>query len=266
MKYFDAHAHIQFSPYDDDRNEIIARMKEEEVGAILVGVDLPSSKTAIETAELSDTFYASVGLHPNHDGEVFDMEAYAELAKHPKVVAIGECGIDYYRPESPEEVKQVQKELFKQHVDLAAKLDKPLIIHGRPSKGTMDAYEDILAILTEKKAQYGEKVRGDIHFFVGGVQEAQKLISLGFTVSYTAVVTFARDYDEAIRSIPLESLLSETDAPYVAPASRRGSRNDPLAVQEVVAKLAEVRGEDPEVLRKAILQNAARVFGISLPA
>ncbi len=266
MKYFDAHAHIQFPPYDVDRAEVIARMKEEGVGAILVGVDIESSKNAIVTAQESDTFYASIGLHPNHTDQEFDIEAYTKLAADPKVVAIGECGLDYYRPDEPAVVKDKQKELFVQHLELAVSVGKPLIIHARPSKGTMDAYQDLIQILTLKKQEYGDRLRGDIHFFVGGVEEARQLVQLGFTMSFTAVVTFTHDYDEVIRSIPLENLLSETDAPYVAPASRRGTRNDPLAVQEVVQALAEIRGEDVEIVRRAMLQNASRVFGIALPA
>lgn len=266
MRYFDAHAHIQFDPYDADRDALVAKMKEREVGSIIVGVDLESSKAAIETSRLSDTFYASVGLHPNYTEEEFDLTAYAELAKDPKVVAIGECGLDYFRPESPADVKEKQKSRFRAHIELAVSVDKPLIIHARPSKGTMDAYTDLISILKEKKKVYGDSLRGDIHFFVGGVTEATELVSLGFTVSYTAVITFTHDYDEVIRSIPLDFLLTETDAPYVAPASRRGTRNDPLAVEEVVSALARIRGEDEERLRQAMVQNACRVFGITLPA
>lgn len=266
MQYFDAHAHIQFDPYDSDREDLIAKMQEREVGAIIVGVDLASSQAAIATAHKSDLFYAAVGLHPNYENEEFSFEKYAELAKDPKVVAIGECGLDYFRPESPEAVKEKQKERFRAHVALAVAVDKPLIVHARPSKGTMDAYQDLIAILKEEKAIQGDRLRGDIHFFVGGIEEARELVSLGFTVSYTAVITFTHDYDEVIRSIPLKSLLTETDAPYVAPASRRGTRNDPLAVEEVVSALARIRNEDEDVVRRAVLQNAVRLFGITLPA
>jgi len=265
MKYFDAHAHIQFPQFDEDRVELLAHMSEQGVGGIVVGVDLPSSQRAIEMAEGTDTLFAAVGLHPNHTDEEFDMETYTKLASSPAVVAIGECGLDYYRPEEPQEVKEKQKVLFRQHVDVALELDLPLIIHARPSKGTMDAYQDLVAILAEYKTEYGDRLRGDIHFFVGGKDEALQFVELGFTMSYTAVITFARDYDETIRSIPLTHLLSETDAPYVAPASRRGTRNDPLAVQEVVAALADIRGENPEIVGAAMVQNAARVFGIVLP-
>lgn len=256
IRYFDAHCHIQFDQYDTDRDELVLRMKERGVAGIVVGVDLESSRKAVELAEQHEHLFASVGRHPNHD-EPFAKEAFRELAKHPKVVAIGECGLDYYRPlEVNDVVKKTQQDILRKHIALADEVDKPLIIHSRPSKGTQDAYKDLIEILKEAGAQ----VRGDIHFFVGGVSEMQKLTALGFTVSFTAVVTFARDYDEVIRATPAESILSETDAPYVAPLLRRGERNDPLAVEDVAAKLAEIRGEDLEITRKNLLKNASNLF------
>ena len=261
-RYVDAHCHVQFEDYAHDAGEVIARMREDGIGGIVVGVNCDSSKKAVALAEKHDNLYASVGLHPNVVGsERLDLDAFRTLAAHPKVVAIGECGLDYYRPkELTEEVKRAQAEALRAQVDLAASLDKPLIIHSRPSKGAQDAYHDLIGILKEKKAEHGAKVRGDIHFFVGGVAEAEAFFALDFTVSFTAVITFARDYDAVIRRAPLDRILSETDAPYLSPASRRHERNDPLAVEEVVAKLAEIRGEDLESVRRAVAANAARVF------
>jgi TatD DNase family protein len=263
--YIDAHCHVQFDQYAEDQGEIIARMQEEGVVGIVVGCDLKLSQEAVALAEKHEHLFASIGLHPNHEGdEDFKIEKYRELAQSSKVVAIGECGLDYFRPtEVNDEVKEKQKELFKQHITLAAELDKPLIIHSRPSKGTQDAYRDLIELLKEAKGTH-PKLRGDIHFFVGGVAEAEEFIKLGFTISFTAVITFARDYDEVIRSVPLTSILSETDAPYVAPKSRRGTRNDPLAVKEVVAQIAEIRGEDPEAVRAALLENAKRLFALPI--
>lgn len=270
----DAHCHLQFDEYAQDDAELIARMREEGVAGVVVGVDLESSKKALVLAERHGHLFASVGLHPNHVRDIVSpssddgltMSYIRGLAAHPKVVAIGECGLDFFRPvEVNEEIKGAQKELFKEHIALATELDKPLIIHCRPSKGTMDAYHDLIAILKEAKAEH-PTLRGDIHFFVGGVAEARAFIDLGFTLSFTAVITFVRDYDGVIRAVPLESILSETDAPYVAPASRRGERNDPLAVQDVVAKIAEIRGEDPEIIRAALLANAARLFALGIAA
>lgn len=267
VKYVDVHCHIQFEQYAQDDAELITRMRNEEVAGIVVGVDLESSKKAIALAEKHEHLYASVGLHPNRvTEEIFNIEAYRELAKNPKVVAIGECGLDYYRPaEVNDEVKNKQKEILQKHIELATELDKPLIIHARPSKGTMDAYVDLVEILRKAKIMY-PKLCGDVHFFVGGIAEAQALIALGFTISFTAVITFTCDYDEIIRTVPLTSILSETDAPYVAPVSRRGKRNDPLAVIDVVTKIAEIRGESLETVRAAILANANRLFALNLPS
>ncbi len=268
VKYVDAHCHIQFEQYAQDDIELIERMREEGVAGIVVGVDLESSKKAVELAEKHEHLFASVGLHPNRvTDEVFDIGAYRELAKNNKVVAIGECGLDYYRPAKVnDEVKRAQIEALRTHIELAAELDKPLIIHARPSKGLpagrqgmMDAYSDLIEILKEEKIKH-PNLRGDIHFFVGGIEEANLLIALGFTISFTAVITFARDYDEVIKAVPLESILSETDAPYVAPSSRRGERNDPLAAVDVVAKIAEIRDEPLETVRTALLANAKRLF------
>ncbi|MFA6408110.1 MAG: TatD family hydrolase [Candidatus Paceibacterota bacterium] len=265
IKYIDAHCHLQFEQFDIDRGEIIEQMREQGIAAIVVGCDLESSKRAVELAEKYDHLWAAIGIHP-HDAHVGRCTSHMQdlhvLAERARVVAIGECGLDYFRlPENADEEKLRQKELFKQHIALAYELDKPLIIHARPSVGTQDAYHDVLALLTEAKKAH-PNLRGDSHFFAGGVSEAEEFVALGFTVSFTAVITFARDYDEAICAVPLTSILAETDAPYVAPASRRGQRNDPLAVVGVVAKIAEVRDEDIEVVRAAFLANTRRIFAL----
>jgi TatD DNase family protein len=265
VKCVDTHCHLQFDEYKEDDAVLIAQMRDEGVVGIVVGVDRESSAKAVALAEAHEHLFASIGMHPNRDGdEQWDEPFYRTLAQNPKVVAIGECGLDYYRPtEVTEEVKRMQKELFKKQIALAAELDKPLIIHARPSKGTMDAYHDLTALLQEAKKTH-PKLRGDIHFFVGGIDEMRALTTLDFTLSFTAVITFARDYDAVIRATSLTSILSETDAPYVAPAHRRGSRNDPFAVQDVVRRVAEIRGEDFEAVRGALLENAKRLFALPI--
>lgn len=259
-KYVDAHCHLQFDEYAQDREDIIARMREEGIAAVVVGTDAETSRGAVALAEKHEHLFASVGLHPNHATESFDEAAYRALAAHPKVVAIGECGLDYFRLAGTDtESKRAQGDTLRAHLKLAAELDKPLIIHARSSRGTMDAYGGLLEILTEAKGKH-PNLRGDIHFFAGGEHEAEALVALGFAISFTAVITFARDYDAVIRAAPLVSILSETDSPYVAPASRRGSRNDPLAVVEVAERIAAIRGEDQGVVRAALLENARRLF------
>ncbi len=178
------------------------------------------------------------------------MATYEELGKSPRVIAIGECGLDYFRLE--EKTKEVQKEAFIQQIELANTLGKPLMLHIR------NAYDDALEVL---KAH--AKVKGDVHFFAGDWATAKKFLDFGFTLSFTGVVTFTHDYDEVIKNAPLDMLLSETDAPYVTPAPHRGKRNEPAYVELVVRKIAEIRGEDFEKVSQQILENACRVFGIS---
>lgn len=263
LKYFDAHCHVQFDMYDPDRDALLARMAEEGVGGLVVGVDLASSQKAVALAERHEHLFASVGLHPNYEpNEWYDISYYRALAQHPKVVAMGECGLDHFRPkEVNEETKRKQKNIFDEQIVLAAELGKPLMIHARPSSGTVDAYHDLIAILQGAKQKY-PALRGNVHFFVGGTEEMRELIALDFTVSFTAVITFAREYDDVIRAAPLTHLLSETDAPYVAPQGRRGQRNDPLAAIDVVQKIAEVRGETREKVEGALFENARRLFAL----
>lgn len=267
MQYFDAHAHVQFDAFNEDRQVVLNDMREKGVSAIMVGVDRDSSERAVRLAEEHDHLTASIGLHPNDVLlEEFDTTFFRELGNNSKVVALGECGLDYYRlfddvtTDEARNIIEKQKELFRKHVALAVELDKPLIIHARPTKGTQNTYEDVISVLREYKDVHGDKLRGDIHFFVGGVTEADALISLGFTLSFTAVLTFTRDYDEVVRHIPLTSILSETDAPYIAPEGKRGKRNDPLAVIDVVSAIARIREEDEEIVRKTLVDNATRVF------
>ncbi len=263
MKYFDAHCHVQFDPYDEDRQALLTRMREQEVGGLVVGVDLDSSVRALSLVQDLPGFYATAGLHPNAVlDDRFDEESFRAILRHPKMVAVGECGLDNFRPLDVAVAKVEQRRVFERHLELAVEADKPLMIHGRPAKGTMDAYEDMLDILGSYKQEHGDRLRGDIHFFVGGVEEARRFIELGFTVSFTAVLTFARDYDEVVRYVPLDRILTETDSPYVAPKRIRGQRNDPLSVVDVVEAIAEIRGEDAEVVREAVFKNAKTLFNL----
>jgi TatD DNase family protein len=269
VRYIDTHCHLQFEEYAHDRDEIIARMSKGSIAGIVVGVDLESSKKALALAEKHEHLFASVGLHPNHvrdfvnpsSDDGFTKSGILKLAKNKKVVAIGECGLDYFRKIN-DEIKNAQKELLQKHLKLAVALDKPIIIHARSSKGTNDAYQDLLLILKEAKIK-NPKLRGDIHFFAGNLEKAKDFFELDFAISFTAVITFSRDYDEIIKAVPLRNILSETDAPYVAPASRRGERNDPLAVIDVVQQIAEIRGESFKTVRQTLLANALRVFSLT---
>lgn len=264
MKYFDAHCHIQFPHYDADRTQVMESMESADVGGLVVGTDLGSSQRAVELVQGQENLFAAVGLHPNAVlTEKFDYDRYLALAHDPKVIAIGECGLDNFRPEDVETAKPKQREVFLEHVRLSVETGKPLMIHSRPAKGTQDAYRDLIDILKNSKKEYGDKLNGNIHFFVGGVEEARDFLDLDFTMSYTAVLTFARDYDEVVKYIPLSHLMTETDSPYIAPASRRGRRNDPLAVVDVVEAIASIRAQNLQQVREQLLTNAKRVFRLA---
>jgi len=254
-KYFDIHSHLNFSDYDADREEVIARLRETETHTIVIGTDLESSERAVELADKHEGIYAAIGVHPVDDQtRSFEVDKFEKLVSHPKVVAIGECGLDFYHVKKVEDYER-QKKLFLTHIEFAVKHNKPLMIHAR------NAYEELLEILELMKKEYGEKLRGNIHFFAGNWEVAQRFFAIGFTVSFTGVITFAKDYDEVIQKAPLNMILSETDSPYVAPVPYRGKRNEPSYVQEVVKRMAEIRGADLLEVRSALVENALSMIG-----
>lgn len=284
-KYFDIHTHVNFVVFDADRDEVIRRAQDAGVMLMNVGTQKDTSRKAIELAEKYEGVYACIGLHPihcdrsHHDeaetgeggveftsrGEVFDYDYYLELARHPKVLAIGETGLDYYhreaiaeRQEAIDENVRKQRESFLAHIRLAREVGKPLMIHGRPTKGSMDAYDDIIEILRE----YPD-VRANFHFFVGDIPTAKKILELGHTMSFDGPITFAKEYADLVRYLPLDSIMVETDAPYATPAPHRGKRNEPAYVVHIANHIATLRGEDPEAVRQALLDNSRRVFGLA---
>ncbi len=253
---------------------VLERMKENNVSAITIGCDIESSRRAVEIAEESEKsgnkIWACIGIHPidNEKREVgvFDEKGFGELVKSKKVVAVGECGLDYFVPRSssgiksevgfPDEEKARQEKLFRQQIDFALKHDLPLMLHCRK------AYDEVLDILEEYKKEAGEKLRGNSHFFAGNVEQAKRFLNIGFTVSFTGVITFTHDYDEVIKFLPIESIVSETDAPFIAPVPYRGKRNEPSYVIEVVKKLAELKGVGVVEMTEQIAQNAQKVFNL----
>lgn len=259
MKFIDIHGHIQFPEFDADREEAVKRAHNAGVGIISVGTGLESSRKAIELAEAYENIWAIVGIHPadTHGGVAqAEFDCIRELAKHPKVVAIGECGLDYFHS-APEDIPR-QRELFIQHIQLANDLEKPLMLHVRNGKtSSHNAYQEAIEIL-KKYA----KVRANFHFFAGTVQDAHDIVEMGNTISFTGVLTFARNYDEVVKNVPLTSIMSETDCPYVAPVPYRGKRCEPMHVIETVKKIAEVRGENVEAVSAELLKNAQRFFGL----
>lgn len=268
-QFFDIHTHINDRQFDSDRNEVLSRMDEQGVWGIVIGTDRKTSQDAVVVASFAERgVFSSIGVHPTDDRNArFEPVLFEELLKEG-VIAVGECGLDYVRMSEEEDTrlreKARQRELFVSQVDFAATHDLPLIIHCRDSdKVLADAHREVLAILREKKEIHGARLRGDIHFFTQTETIAREYIALDFSISFTGVITFSREYDAVIRAVPLDRLMVETDCPYVAPIPYRGTRNEPIFVKEVVRKIAEIRGEDYEMVRAILLANACRMFGIS---
>lgn len=254
MKIIDTHSHPQFPQYDPDRDLVLARAAEEGVGIICVGTDWEMSKAAIELSEKNENMWASVGLHPNDNlAEEYDQEMYREMAAHPKVVAIGEVGLDYYRT-TEEHHKKKQRERFEKQIELAVEVGKPLIIHCR------DAHDDMAEILRNNLPRL--KSRGVIHSFTGKLSDAQRYVDLGFCVGLNGIITFTRQYDETVMNIPIEKILLETDAPYLTPEPHRGKRNESSFVIFVAEQIARLRGLTPEKVISQTTQNAKQLFSV----
>ena len=283
LEFFDIHAHVNFSAFDADRDEVIKRALEAGVWMANVGTQADTSRKAIELAEkYKEGVYAIVGLHPIHTaksfhdekelgeggkefssrGEVFDSKTYLEMVKHPKVVAVGECGLDYYRHDTNTRMdandtnKKKQEEVFRKQIELAIEVKKPLMLHIR------NAYDDAFEILNSYFLIHNSKLRANLHFYAGDVATAKKFLDLGFSFSFTGVITFVRDYDEVIRYLPLDRIMSETDCPYVSPTPYRGKRNEPLYVKETVLKIAQIKDLDFEEVKKTLVANTRGFFGI----
>lgn len=285
VKLFDVHTHTQFAAFAGQIDAVIKRALDAGVWLLNVGTQKGTSAKAIEVAEkYSEGVYAAIGLHPIHTeesyhdrqelgipdyipnsrelenkgmkgfvsrGEDFDYEYYKKLAQNSKVIAIGECGLDYYR--LTEETKTKQREVFIKQIELAREVGKPLMIHCR------NAFGDLIDILNTKY-KIPNTSSGIVHFFTGTTDDAEKLLELGFSFSFGGVITFARDYDDQIKYIPLDRIVLETDAPYVAPTPYRGKRNEPVYVIEAAKKLAEIKNISFEKAAEQTLANARKIF------
>ncbi len=258
FEFFDSHSHLNLRDFDNDKNEVIEKMRDQKVGTLTVGVNLETSKEAARLAKENENFYACIGLHPNEAGnEDFDAEKFAELLDE-KTICVGECGFDYFRSSNKEE----QEKEFRAQIDFALENDLPLMLHIRPSKGTHDAYEDVLVILEEYKKTAGGKLRGQAHFFAGDTKIAERFLNIGFYISFTGVITFAHDYDEVIKFVPLNRILTETDSPFVAPVPHRGKRCEPQYVIKVYKKMAEIKGISLDELAQQVKTNLKNLYGI----
>ena len=254
-KYFDIHSHLNSPDYQKDFDAVLERLRETKTHTIVVGTDFESSKAAVELADKHTEIYACVGVHPvDNPSQSFEKEKFEELIQHSKVVAIGECGMDFFHADKSADYER-QKNLFLNHVEFALIHNKPIMIHAR------DAYEELLEMLEPMKKEHGAKLRGNVHFFAGNIGIAKRFFNIGFTISFTGVITFTHDYDEVIKSAPLKMIMSETDSPYVTPVPHRGKRNEPSFVVEVVKKIIEIRRENEEVVRDALVNNALSMIG-----
>ena len=251
--YFDTHTHLDEEKFDPDRELVIENLKKEGVSlAVNVGADLTSSKNSIALAEQYDFIYAAVGVHPNEVGEMQDedLETLADMAKHEKVVAIGEIGLDYHYDEPG---RDVQKLWFEKQLHLAQALNMPFIVHDR------DAHQDTLELL--KKVGY---YNGVMHCFSGSCEMAKILLDLGFYISIAGQVTFknAPKVKEVAKMVPADRLFIETDSPYLTPEPHRGERNNSANVKFTCAKIAELKGICAEELAKVTLENGKKFYGI----
>jgi len=306
-KYIDIHSHVNFKVFEEDRDAVIQRALDNDTWLINVGTQIDTSKQAVELAhKYPEGVYATIGLHPIHThpsfhdeeelgeegqaftsrGEIFDKNIYRELLKDPKVVAIGECGLDYYHLDQDSIEKQ--KKAFIEQIEIANEFNKPLMLHIRnprnspleeypkgeveklstpslrdtPQEGELNAYFDVYEILKEHS-----KVKGVSHFFAGSVEDMKRFIELGFYISFAGPITYKPkpeicDYVQVIKETPLNMILTDTDCPYVAPVPYRGKRNEPVYVREIVKKIAEIKNLPESEVAEAIVANAKRLFGL----
>ncbi|MFA5062022.1 MAG: TatD family hydrolase [Patescibacteria group bacterium] len=276
----DTHCHIQFNAYKDDADEVLKRCQEKGMVLNAVGSQRDTSLRAVEYAEKYDFIYATVGLHPihTHENEVdeeeikfksreedFDYGFYKKLASHPKVIAIGECGLELYHvPENIDKEKflEKQKEIFLAQIQLAQELDLPLVIHVR------DAHKEIIEILEKQ-----QNLKGVVHCYTSNWENAQKYLDMGLYLGFTGVITFPPkktdpqsqiDLLEVVKNCPSDRILIETDAPYLAPQAYRGQRCEPWMVEEVAKKIAETRGQPLADIENIVFGNAKKLF-IKIP-
>ena len=250
---FDTHAHMNDPAFDEDRDSVILGLKEKGIANFLnVGCCLDSSKDCIAMAEKYPFVYASVGSHPDSADEVNEevIEAYRQMASHPKVRAIGEIGLDYYYETIP---REIQQKAFRMQLELAQELKMPVIVHER------NAHDDGMRIVKEFK-----EVTGVFHCYSGSAEMARQLVNMGWYIGFTGVLTFknARKAVETAESIPLDRIVLETDCPFMAPEPFRGKRNDPGYLPQMAKKLAEIRGISVEEVIEATTENAKRLYQI----
>lgn len=300
----DTHAHVNFRAFKDDAKEALQRALDNGTWAINVGSQIDTSRQAVELAnEFKEGIYAVVGLHPEHTHsqfvdeeethfktreERFDVSLYQSIAQDPKVVGIGECGLDYYRlPEGGDhhQVKDKQKAAFRAQLQLAKKLDKVLVIHSRPAKGDESLYDDLLEILDEefnpsqppllKKGRRNAitpslqnrgqgELKFEVHSYTGSLEYLQKFLDRGAYVSFNGIITFDKtgNMEKLVKLAPLDKIILETDCPYLSPVPHRGKRNEPSYVKFVADKVAQIKNLSVKEVAEITTNNARRLFKI----
>ncbi len=275
---FDTHAHVNFNAFQEDAKETLQRALDEGVWVNNVGTQIQTSKQAVKLAnQFEEGVLATIGLHPVHTysqhldeeetsfqtrEEKFNYDDYRALAENPKVVGIGECGLDYYRlpnDDDYDKVKGLQKSAFLQQIKLAKELDKALVVHSRSTKDTDDACEDILDILKEQGV---ENHRFVLHSYTGSPEVLQKFLGLGGYVSFNGIITFDKtgNIEKLVNLASLDKILVETDCPYLTPVPNRGKRNEPSFVKYTAEHLAKLKGVSFDEISEITTNNAKKLF------
>lgn len=277
----DTHCHIHFKAFENNRDDVIARSKEKQMILNLVGTQQSTSKNGVLLAEKYDWMYATIGLHPiqihevdvyeettnfTSRGEDFDPVFYRELAQHPKVIAVGETGLDRFHlpKDEPEELYlERQKKVFRQHYAIAEEFGLPLVMHVR------DAHDEMIMLLKEIREEKGELIPGVVHCYTGNWSQAEQYLELGFNLGFTGVVTFPPkktnptpqiELEEVLRNMPPDRILVETDAPFLAPQAYRGEQCEPWMVEEVLKKFSLIRDVAVDEITRQVNENTLRLF------
>ncbi len=262
--FVDSHAHLDGEQFDADREQVIARARENGIDTILAigsGTGPGSLDCAIQLAEQYEFIYATIGIHP-HEAKLArdsDFDEMAQLAKRPKVIAWGEIGLDYFYDHSP---RDIQQQVFVKQMEMAKTAKLPIVIHCRPSDRSEDAWEDSLRLLQEHWAPNG--LGGILHCFTGTWDHAKRALDMGFMISFAGNVTFpkAQQIRDAAKQVPLDRVLIETDSPFLAPVPHRGKRNEPSFVKEAARQIGEIRGLSMEDVGLRTAKNFYRFFSL----
>lgn len=247
----DTHCHLNSRAFNDDWRDVINRAFDNNTWMINVGTDEEMSQKAIEIAEkYKEGVYATVGFHPESLSEKMNLDSFEKLAKNPKVVAIGEIGLDYYRA-NDENTKKLQKELLRKQIEIAKKVNKPVVFHVRDAGD--DLLEEVKPLLPFKAV---------VHCFSSSWKRAQKYLDMGLLISFTGIITYSDQLDKAVKNIPLDKIMIETDAPYLAPIPHRGKRNEPAYVKHIAQKIADIKGISFEEVEGQTTKTAKEFFSI----